>query len=383
MTSEVIRGLLPSRDVVDALLISVQPPMRRPMPVLAYPQQDLAPLKQGLNAYEADPEKAFSDTPEVKLYLRTVHNAQLVVDDGLDGVIVTVGGQAIEEPSCFSNLSSTEHMRDIGEIPLSPEVYDDLFVAFDGAWGNYYHWILYGLAKASMAYPFLPAGCRIVVPDYKSRIGRSRLSYSEATYESTIAAVGAVTVPGRQDAAMWVDRLPSGRYRARRIHYLWTEPRLPTDLLYLDRFFQVFSEMRCNIETSSRWPKRLIVSRAKTTDERISTTDRVLIEDLAVQRGFQRAFLEDMTYAEQMEAFFNAEAVIAPHGAGLANMLFGRRSLRVLELNSDLDSAGYIRACFYQMAVQRGLTYTFLNANAGDFTAARFQGALDVLCGAD
>ena len=59
MTSEVIRGLLPSRDVVDALLISVQPPMRRPMPVLAYPQQDLAPLKQGLNAYEADPEKAF------------------------------------------------------------------------------------------------------------------------------------------------------------------------------------------------------------------------------------------------------------------------------------------------------------------------------------
>ena len=166
-------------------------------------------------------------------------------------------------------------------------------------------------------------------------------------------------MPANQNTSTWVDRVPPGRYRARRIHYLWTEPRLPTDLLYLDRFYQVFAEMRFNININERWPKRLIVFRAKTTNERISTPDRVLIEDLAIRRGFHRVFLEEMTYAEQMEAFFNAEAVVAPHGAGLANILFGRRSLRVLEINSDLDSAGYIRACFYQIAVQRGLAYSF------------------------
>ena len=153
---------------MDAALISLQPSTRRQLPILAYDQQDLSALRQGLNSYETDPEKVFPNTPEVKLYLRTVHNAQLVLEDGLDGVIVTLGGQAIEGPSCFSNLSSTDHKRDISGIPLRSEFYEDLFVAFDGAWGNYYHWILYGLAKASIAYPsYRPVAelsCLITVP---------------------------------------------------------------------------------------------------------------------------------------------------------------------------------------------------------------------------
>jgi capsular polysaccharide biosynthesis protein len=47
--------------------------------------------------------------------------------------------------------------------------------------------------------------------------------------------------------------------------------------------------------------------------------------------GFHRYFLEELTFDEQVELFYDAEAVVAPHGAGLANIMFSE-SIDVLEL---------------------------------------------------
>ena len=83
----------------------------------------------------------------------------------------------------------------------------------------------------------------------------------------------------------------------------------------------------------------------------------------------------------QAEALFNAECVIGVHGAGMANILFGRRALRVMELNLRLDGETLPRPWFYLLAHARGQRYMMLDRDAGDLSEERLSVAIAVLCG--
>ena len=54
-----------------------------------------------------------------------------------------------------------------------------------------------------------------------------------------------------------------------------------------------------------------------------------LIED-SQRFGFRPIFLEDLTFAESVKVFREAEAVIGPHGAGWANLLFSSSTTKAL-----------------------------------------------------
>jgi capsular polysaccharide biosynthesis protein len=45
--------------------------------------------------------------------------------------------------------------------------------------------------------------------------------------------------------------------------------------------------------------------------------------------------LEDYAFEEQIQIMQNASVVVAPHGAGLANVIFSRPGLKVVELVPD------------------------------------------------
>jgi capsular polysaccharide biosynthesis protein len=63
--------------------------------------------------------------------------------------------------------------------------------------------------------------------------------------------------------------------------------------------------------------------------------------------------LEEMTWSDQIVAFCSAREIVAPHGAGLANLVFCERGTRVVELfNSE-----YVNPCFWRLAAVRGLDY--------------------------
>lgn len=70
-------------------------------------------------------------------------------------------------------------------------------------------------------------------------------------------------------------------------------------------------------------------------------------------RGFERLFLETMSWEEQITAFAAAEVVVAPHGAGLANLVFCRPDTRVIEL----FDRRYLHWCYWQLAAVSGLEY--------------------------
>jgi capsular polysaccharide biosynthesis protein len=90
-------------------------------------------------------------------------------------------------------------------------------------------------------------------------------------------------------------------------------------------------------------------------------TRRVINEDevlaLLTSRGFTPVDPAAMTVAEQVEAFSGADAVVAPHGAALANLVFASPGTRVVELFAP----DYVNTCYFELASQvPGLTYRYL-----------------------
>jgi len=71
--------------------------------------------------------------------------------------------------------------------------------------------------------------------------------------------------------------------------------------------------------------------------------------------GFQRYLLEELSIDEQIALFHRAEAVVAPHGAGLSNLLFSKRT-RVLELFPST----YVVPHYYLLAKSMRHRYAFL-----------------------
>ena len=60
-----------------------------------------------------------------------------------------------------------------------------------------------------------------------------------------------------------------------------------------------------------------------------------------------------LSLGDQAALFMGAEAIVGPHGAGLANLLFAPRHARVLEILP----ANMLREHYFLLAMARGLTY--------------------------
>lgn len=70
-------------------------------------------------------------------------------------------------------------------------------------------------------------------------------------------------------------------------------------------------------------------------------------------RGFARVVLEELSWAEQIAAFRAAKAIVAPHGAGLANLVFCEPGTRVVEL----FHRDYVHWTYWQLASLLALDY--------------------------
>ncbi len=100
-------------------------------------------------------------------------------------------------------------------------------------------------------------------------------------------------------------------------------------------------------------PRRIFVSRADARLRRILNEDALFaaLEPL----GFARVTLTGIPLCDQFALFANAEAVVAPHGAGLAHVLFCQPGTKVVELfhpDNGTDAFG-------QVACSIGLSYRF------------------------
>ena len=77
-------------------------------------------------------------------------------------------------------------------------------------------------------------------------------------------------------------------------------------------------------------PKCLLVSRNRAKSRRLVQENEIL--DLLAPFNPFVAHLEDFTVAQQLGLFAGADLIVAPHGAGLTNVLAAKKSAHVIEL---------------------------------------------------
>lgn len=103
---------------------------------------------------------------------------------------------------------------------------------------------------------------------------------------------------------------------------------------------------------------RIYISR-KDADIRRVVNEEDLVEELKSE-GVEKYVLSELTLEQQIRLFATAELIVAPHGAGLVNMLFAE-SPRIVELMGS-----HTNPCHYCLASGLGYDYTCLKAEPRD-----------------
>jgi len=109
---------------------------------------------------------------------------------------------------------------------------------------------------------------------------------------------------------------------------------------------------------AGRGTRRLYVSRRASRHRRIRNEEAVL--HILERFGFEEYVAERFSFREQVRSFGEAEAVVAPHGSGLANIVFCRPGTTVVEL-----FPGAFSDLYYRLAAAMELSYRALGGDAG------------------
>ena len=128
----------------------------------------------------------------------------------------------------------------------------------------------------------------------------------------------------------------------------------------------IVSSMPSNNGTLSKWaidyideiaPKsngiaeKIYITRRKATYRKITNENEVL--KTLSKLDFKVIELESITWPEQVNLFRNASYVIAPHGAGLTNLIFCKPQTKIIEIFAPQ----YVNTCFYNIATNKELDY--------------------------
>ncbi|MAL97649.1 MAG: hypothetical protein CL583_04270 [Alteromonadaceae bacterium] len=104
--------------------------------------------------------------------------------------------------------------------------------------------------------------------------------------------------------------------------------------------------------------RKVFISRLKAARRRLVNEDEVwpLLEPL----GFERVFMEELSFEAQVQLMRETAVLVAPHGAGLTNMVFCPEGARIVEI-ADL---GFPNPNFYAVASAMGHNYWLVQAES-------------------
>ncbi|GGA08090.1 DUF563 domain-containing protein [Okeania sp. KiyG1] len=115
-----------------------------------------------------------------------------------------------------------------------------------------------------------------------------------------------------------------------------------------------------NIHEVSHQPKRIYLSRKLASWRRVVNEEEVM--NLLEKFGFVSLTLESMSIAEQVSYMAAAKVVIAPHGAGLTNLVFCSPGTKVIEFFSPK----YVNSLYWRISNFCSLSYYYLLGDSFD-----------------
>ena len=122
---------------------------------------------------------------------------------------------------------------------------------------------------------------------------------------------------------------------------------------YLDAF-----ENACCPSRPSRQSERIYIGRRPSGSKGRKVLNEGDVLGALEPLGFERYFLEDLSFETQCQLFYDADAVVAPHGAGLSNLIYSKDAKVV-----EYFPSHHLVPSFYFLAKSKGLTYRRLHAD--------------------
>lgn len=105
--------------------------------------------------------------------------------------------------------------------------------------------------------------------------------------------------------------------------------------------------------------RKLYISRADANKRRVLNEEQLI--PILRQAGFEIIRLREHSFLEQARLFHQATWVIAPHGAGLVNVLYSRPGVQVIELTPSKSVGPHL---FHSVTTCAGGTYWWLPGSA-------------------
>lgn len=177
---------------------------------------------------------------------------------------------------------------------------------------NYYHWLVESFPKFLLIKDtdFFKQIDYFLIPNPSSPYKRQTLELLGIPYKKVVDTLGNSNIIAKQ---LVINKHPS--------MYEFT----PTWVLKMVRDF-VLSKIENN-----RQPSNLIYISRNRSRKRMVLNEEELMTRLK-PLGFEKYELEELSLLEQVSLFNSAQIIVAPHGAGLGNILFCNNNVRIIEL---------------------------------------------------
>jgi hypothetical protein len=248
-----------------------------------------------------------------------------------------------EEASYVNALNSfpMPHEYENNSISLKwekPLVYIDEPVLMLGGHNNHYHWILNWLPRLFVAKHF---------QEMFGDISNLKVCVHQGISETYIKSLETLGIKRSQLI------FNSMVYKNSKEFYYFRKLYFPTffknthfNLFIKDAYIRFFTETSV-LKKDSSLPKLIYVSRQKEQRRRRRIVNNEDLEKCIKPFGFETVFCEDLSLEEQANIFYNADFIIGPHGAGLANIMFCRphTKLLVFEYKKRTEFNGLANVC--------------------------------------
>jgi len=203
---------------------------------------------------------------------------------------------------------------------------------------SYYHWIVEALPALHILAPFLPEGASLLLPPTLAEFrARDEIGFD---HRETLTSLGFGHIP------VILATAPAVFARDAIWLNLHSLADMPASLL------RSFRDRAIGLHPPASREGRIYIKRRH--NRSVANTD--LVEAVLAAQGFVVVYPEDLTLAEQIAVFAGARFVVAPRGAGLANLLFCQPGTRVLEISPNTEFRPY----FWWIAEKLGLVYGVL-----------------------
>lgn len=224
---------------------------------------------------------------------------------------------------------------------------DRAFYACGGVYDNYYHWLLFLIAKINP--DFLLGIDTIVTSQPNTEFQRTGLEILLQKYDLKAVYL-------RDNVSLHVGELTVAQQ--------FGTAGLDPHPVFMETFRDLKSAL---VSPAGSASERIYISRSDASERKLVNEHEV--EALVSERGFQIVSLQGRSLREQAALLHGARMVISPHGAGMTNIVFCQPDAKVLEFQNP----AHINWCMKRLAAINNLVYGFLMGSLVEEGRKEFQ----------